>query len=83
LHLISADSKNPVNDYRSIRKEVENFSKKLAEKNEQIVLTKKELINQEDLQKIKRNFKKMGLDIIDISSATHHNIDKLIYHITK
>ena len=49
LHLVSLDSDNPENDYYTIRKELSEYDKALAEKEEWIILTKKDLVNQDKI----------------------------------
>ena len=49
LHLVSLDSNNPENDYYTIRKELSEYDKALAEKEEWIILTKKDLVNQDKI----------------------------------
>ena len=49
LHLVSLDSNNPENDYYTIRKELSEYDKTLAEKEEWIILTKKDLVNQDKI----------------------------------
>ena len=47
LHLVALDSENPENDYYAIRNELSEYDKELANKEEWIILTKKDLVNQE------------------------------------
>ena len=49
LHLVSLDSDNPENDYYTIRKELSEYDKALAEKEEWIILTKKDLVNEDKI----------------------------------
>lgn len=74
VHLIDATSENIEEDYRTIRKELESFSKKLLNKKEIIVLTKIDIA-----QKMPEDFK---YDLA-ISSASGKNIDSLIKAILK
>jgi len=74
VHLIDATSQNAKSDYQKIRKELENFSKKLTQKKEIIVLTKIDLVS-----KLPDNFK---YDLA-ISAATGKNINQLISLILK
>lgn len=49
LHLVSLDENDPKNTYYTIRKELSNYSKLLSEKEEWIILTKKDLVNQQKI----------------------------------
>lgn len=72
VHLVDATSDNLKSDYKTIRKELENFSPNLANKKEIVVLSKVDLID-----KLPKNFK---YDLV-ISAVTHKNIDKLLQEI--
>jgi len=72
VHLIDASSNNYESDYGIVRKELEEFDKKLLKKIEIVVLSKS------DLRQNKKSDFKYDLEI---SSATHHNIDKLLQKI--
>lgn len=79
LHLIAADSDDPMRDYQIIRRELINFSPLLADKKQMVVLTKSELVDEARIKEIIKEFKKKKLDLVEVSAVTHHNIDKLIY----
>lgn len=86
LHLVAADSEDPIKDYEIIRHELQNFSALLAKKKHLVVLTKSELVESEKIAEIKEKFGKKGVETIAISAVSHQNIDKLIYnllHLTK
>jgi GTP-binding protein len=46
LHLVSLESDDPISDYYTIRKELSEYDTSLAEKEEWIILTKKDLVEQ-------------------------------------
>ena len=71
------EGRNPIEDYQTIRKEIENYSSKLASKKEIIIANKMDLENATDNLK---EFKKAYPDkeIIEISATNHTNINKLI-----
>lgn len=80
LHLIdmsAEEGRNPIEDYKVIRNEIEKYSKSLANKKEIIVATKMDNPNfKENLQKFKKAYPK--LDIVAISSFTNEGIDTLL-----
>lgn len=49
LHLVSLEHEDPAKEYYAIRDELSQFDKSLAEKDEWIILTKKDLVNQEHI----------------------------------
>lgn len=58
LHLIDSNSEDVVNTYKIIRKELQQYSKKLFEKQEVIALTKCDSLTQEDLENKKKELQK-------------------------
>lgn len=81
LYLISAESEDPVGDYKILRKELENYSKKLAEKNALVAVSKSEIVNDEEKTKISKKFKKIKITPIFFSSVTRDNLDSLLQKI--
>lgn len=82
-HLIdmsSLEGRNPIEDYKIIRKELESYSDKLAKKTEIIVANKMDLPNSKDnLELFKNEFP--DLTVIPISAVTKENINTLLYKI--
>lgn len=58
LHLVSADSEDPVSDYRVIRGEVEKYDSELGEKSEMILITKIDMVDEKTLKKVIEDIKK-------------------------
>jgi GTPase len=52
LHLVSLESADPTNDYYTIRKELSQYDTTLSDKEEWIILTKKDLVNQEVIDSV-------------------------------
>jgi GTP-binding protein len=52
LHLVALDSADPEKDYYTIRNELSQYDTSLGEKVEWIILTKKDLVNQEDIDRV-------------------------------
>lgn len=87
VHLIDATSDQVLDDYKAIRKELKEYSKDLAKKNEIVVLNKIEMLTEEEL--------KEKLDILStrdirlsatnkpltISASSHKGLDLLIQKI--
>jgi len=53
LHLVSLDSQTPVEDYYTILKELSDYDKELIKKEQWIILTKKDLVNQEKIEEVR------------------------------
>jgi len=51
FHLVSAESQKPVNDYRTIRKELDTYNKELLEKPEYVFLSKSDMLTEAEAKK--------------------------------
>ena len=67
FHLISAESANPLSDYKTVRHELETYGDMLLGKKEYIFLSKSDCVKQEAVARTKEIFKEAGKDIIPIS----------------
>ncbi len=76
IDMSGVEGRNPYEDYETIRKELKNYSKKLANKEEIIVA------NKMDMPESKNNLdefkKKINKDIIEISALNNIGIDNLL-----
>jgi len=74
VHCVSAESENPLKDYRTVRTELSNYSSILAKKEEIIVLTKFDILDQKDVSKIQKKIKaKICTSIADTNSIKKLN----------
>jgi len=78
LHCISADSSDPVRDYKIIRKELGNFDKKLLEKKVIILITKSDLVSLSKLNVAKTKLNKFKRNVINTSIHDASSIKKLL-----
>ena len=67
FHLISAESEDPVYDYKIIRRELEIYNPELAKKEEQVFLTKSDAVSSEKLETSLRALEDDGVKAIPIS----------------
>lgn len=67
FHLISAESENPIQDYKTVRIELETYNPLLLEKPEYLFLSKSDTVTPEKIAKIKNEFKALGKKITEIS----------------
>ena len=82
VHCVSAESKDPLKDYKTIRTELSNYSSVLAKKPEIIVLTKSDTLDSKDITKIEKKIKaKLSTSIADPDSIKKLNdlITKKLY----
>lgn len=78
LHLIDITTPDIIQSYKIIRKELEDYSPVLAKKQELIALNKIDLIDEEELNKIKTKVeKKLNIKTLTISAVSNQNITSL------
>ncbi len=87
LHVIDIsgiEGRNPVEDFYTINKELENYSEKLSKRTQIIVANKVDVIQNEDKYKdLEKLAKEKNIEIFKISAATGEGIDKLMNRVTK
>ncbi len=67
-HLVSFENEKMMEVYKKIRKELEKYDKVLAEKEEIIILTKSDMVeDQKKIEKIKKDFAKLDKPIFVVS----------------
>ncbi len=81
IDMSSTEGRDPYDDYKTIRKELESFSKKLTEKKEIIIANKMDVDSAKD--NLKEFKKKVKSDIYEISALNNTNMDTLIDALSK
>lgn len=77
VHCIDSSSEDALNDYKTIRKELEDFSPLLLEKEEIIVLTKSDLIDEARKKELSKKFSKIKAKIFLLSLYENNSIEEL------
>jgi len=78
LHLIDITNKDLKKSYNQVKSELKNYSSKLSKKKELIVLNKIDLIDENKVKKIVKEFKKdMKSEVIVISTLKKDTISKI------
>ena len=62
VHVIGLDNEDPIASYEEIRNELKMYDEELASKDEIILLTKTDLINEEELTLVSKKLKKVISD---------------------
>ena len=82
LHVIDisgSEDREPVDDYNTINTELKKFSERLAAKKQIVVANKIDVLqDMSKLEKLKEVCDKDGIEIIEVSAATNHNLDVLV-----
>jgi GTP-binding protein len=76
-HLVSLESSDPIADYYTIRKELSAYNASLAEKEEWILFTKKDLVNKDFLDLLQPNIDKLGKRVFFIDQNDAESIKVL------
>lgn len=74
VHCVSAESDDPVRDYRVIRKELELYNPEIAQKPEILLLTKVDVLEEQEIEDKLATFKSLCQDVFAVSILD----DKLI-----
>ena len=85
LHVIdvsASEGRDPVEDYYVINKELEKYSKKLAQRKQIIVANKIDAMQDSTLyEKLEKLAKEKGLEIFKISAATGEGLKELMHEV--
>ncbi len=77
FHLVSGESKKPIKDYKTIRRELGKYNQRLLNKKEYIFISKSDLIDSNRIPKIRSSFRKMNKEVIFISIYDFDSIEKV------
>lgn len=77
VHCIDVSTKDPYKDYETIRMELQNFSQNLLSKKEIILITKSDLISEENIKKFLTLFKKKKKEALPISIYNDDSLNTL------
>lgn len=77
FHLIACDSQDIIKEYQTIRNELEKYSKKLASKTEYIILTKTDLVNEQQQKQQIELLSKFNKNIIPVSIYNFDQMENL------
>lgn len=77
IHCISAESDDITRDYKVVRNELENFNPELLEKKEIILLTKSDLVDPKEIEKIIKKLNKFQKSVYSVSIYDWDSLQKL------
>lgn len=77
LHLVSLDHEDPLQAYKTVRNELGKFDKHLLEKEEWIILTKKDLVDQDKIADVIKSIDTNENRVFVISPETGEGIKEL------
>ncbi len=77
FHLVSAESDDPAHDYAVVAKELKTYSKTLAERPVQVLLTKSDVATPTELKKKLAALKKKAKNVLPISIHDWESLEKV------
>jgi len=77
FHLISAESENPVKDYKTIRRELGAYSQALLEKPEYIFISKSDMVLPGEIRKKLTALKKVKISVLVFSVIDDKSLEKI------
>jgi GTP-binding protein len=83
LHLISSEEEDPLKTYEIVRNELELYNKEIVEKEEVIVLTKTDLISEEEKEAKLKALKTLGKPVFALSIIDDKAITELSNFLTQ
>ncbi len=85
LHLVSLEGEDPINDYYTISKELADYDKSLVEKEQWIIFTKKDLVDQAKIDQVLKDIDKNDKRVFVISCESGEGVkelrDSLVSHL--
>jgi len=85
LHLVSLEHENPILEYEKVRNELTKFDKSLQEKEEWIIFTKKDLVDQAIIDTVLTSIDTNENRVFVISESDENSIkilrDALVQHL--
>ena len=67
LHCLSLESTKLITDYKTIRKELKDYSQELADKDEVVILTKTDVLDKKRIEAAKKKISKFNKNILTVS----------------
>ena len=76
-HLVSFENEDMMQTYKNIRQELENYDEELAAKPEIIILTKTDVADADTIKKMKKEFEKLGKEVLMMSAFDDESVKKI------
>jgi len=77
LHCLSLENEDVVKSYKVIRKELEDYSPELAEKEEVVILTKTDMVDEKTLEKAEKKISKLNKNVLSATVLDDKSVKNL------
>lgn len=74
FHFVCTESSSPLKDYDTIREELGRKNKKLLEKKEYIILSKKDMVPEDNLRELVKKLKKKNCRVLPVSAIDDESL---------
>ncbi len=81
IHIVDMSAENPLSNYKKINLELKKYDRELKERHQVLVLNKADVIEPDELKKLKKKFSKFSDNIFVISAATKDGVSELLDHL--
>lgn len=78
FHFVSAESEDPLADYKTIREEIESYSDELAKKEEHLFLSKSDLVSKEECDKKLKMLHSVDKNAVAFSLYDDESLKKVV-----
>ena len=83
IHIVDMSLDDPILNYLKINKELEKYDSELLKRHQVLVLNKKDIVDEQRIDELKKEFEKHDKDIFVISAATSDGVKELLNHLFK
>ncbi len=77
VHCIGADSKDPKQDYQTIKNELGQYDKELLARPEMLLVTKSDLVSEKELKETEKKLKEKNKEILTVSIHDYDSLEIL------
>lgn len=81
VHIVDINDVDPIENYRKINAELKKYDEELASRHQVLVLNKVDIVDEQRLEELTNEFRKIDKNLHIISCATCHGIKELLGHL--
>lgn len=78
IHMVDMNTDDPLGDYRSVRRELEQYKVDLSGKPHLVALTKADVADKKHVAKVEKSFRRAGIETFTIAATAHKGVDQLL-----
>ena len=78
LHVVDMSAQDPIENYNKINSELKKYDEELSKRHQVLVLNKSDIVEQEKIDELVSEFKKLNSDLFVVSCASNIGIKELL-----